>query len=189
MILSIGKRRSRRRGKLLETRFYYLRYRLGDMPVGSGQTRGISLNRRSQRAQRFSFRFSPVVYRLNHVSQICSGKNPPGHAVGHLHLIFSVKPQAFWNCGCMLRTLAKLAKVNRDFSSQFSAFSASSCSKFLKRNAYTVTDIKWSERRDSNLPRKTHNLRKLNLLRMMVKRAIHNHAHRFRAMTGATCRK
>jgi hypothetical protein len=37
----------------------------------------------------------------------------------------------------MFRTLAKLAKVNRDFSSQFSAFSAfsaSSCSKFLKRN-------------------------------------------------------
>jgi hypothetical protein len=34
----------------------------------------------------------------------------------------------------MFRTLAKLAKVNRDFSSQFSAFSASSCSKFLQRN-------------------------------------------------------
>jgi hypothetical protein len=41
----------------------------------------------------------------------------------------------------------------------------------------------------ANLPHTIHNLRNINLLRMMVKRTIHNHAHRFRAMIGATCRK
>ena len=42
MIFSIEKRRSRRRGKLLETRFYYLRYRLGDMPVDKWVSLGVT---------------------------------------------------------------------------------------------------------------------------------------------------
>ena len=42
MIFSIEKRRFRQGGKLLETRFYYLRYRLGDMPVDKWKSLGVT---------------------------------------------------------------------------------------------------------------------------------------------------
>jgi integrase len=42
MIFTIDKRRFRRDGKLLETRFYYLRYRIGDMPVDKWKSLGVT---------------------------------------------------------------------------------------------------------------------------------------------------
>ena len=42
MIFTIDKRRFRRDGKLLETRFYYLRYRMGDMPVDKWKSLGVT---------------------------------------------------------------------------------------------------------------------------------------------------
>src|SRR5208283_400397 len=42
MIFSIEKRRFRQGGKLHETRFYYLRYRLGDMPVDKWKSLGVT---------------------------------------------------------------------------------------------------------------------------------------------------
>src|SRR5271156_996249 len=42
MIFSIEKRRFRRGGKVEETRSYYLRYRLGDMPVDRWKSLGVT---------------------------------------------------------------------------------------------------------------------------------------------------
>ena len=42
MIFSIEKRRFRQGGKPFETRFYYLRYRLGDMPVDKWKSLGVT---------------------------------------------------------------------------------------------------------------------------------------------------
>ena len=42
MIFSVEKRRSRRGGKLHETRSYYLRYRIGDMPVDRWKSLGVT---------------------------------------------------------------------------------------------------------------------------------------------------
>ncbi len=42
MIFKIEKRRSRRGGKLQETRSYYLRYRIGDMPVDKWKSLGVT---------------------------------------------------------------------------------------------------------------------------------------------------
>ncbi len=42
MIFSIEKRRFRRGGKLHETRSYYLRYRIGDMPVERWKSLGVT---------------------------------------------------------------------------------------------------------------------------------------------------
>ncbi len=42
MIFSIEKRRFRRGGKLEETRSYYLRYRIGDMPVDKWKSLGVT---------------------------------------------------------------------------------------------------------------------------------------------------
>ena len=42
MIFTIEKRRFRRAGKLHETRSYYLRYRLGDMPVDKWKSLGVT---------------------------------------------------------------------------------------------------------------------------------------------------
>src|SRR5271157_3112254 len=42
MIFSIEKRRFRRGGKLRETRSYYLRYRIGDMPVDKWKSLGVT---------------------------------------------------------------------------------------------------------------------------------------------------
>jgi len=42
MIFKIEKRRFRRGGKLEETRSYYLRYRIGDMPVDKWKSLGVT---------------------------------------------------------------------------------------------------------------------------------------------------
>src|SRR5271169_19603 len=42
MIFSIEKRRFRRGGKVEETRSYYLRYRIGDMPVDKWKSLGVT---------------------------------------------------------------------------------------------------------------------------------------------------
>ena len=42
MIFTIEKRRFRRGGKLEETRSYYLRYRIGDMPVDKWKSLGVT---------------------------------------------------------------------------------------------------------------------------------------------------
>ena len=42
MIFSVEKRRFRKRGKVVETRSYYLRYRLGDMPVDRWKSLGVT---------------------------------------------------------------------------------------------------------------------------------------------------
>src|SRR5271154_1170041 len=42
MIFEIDKRRFRRGGKLQETRSYYLRYRIGDMPVDKWKSLGVT---------------------------------------------------------------------------------------------------------------------------------------------------
>ncbi len=41
MILSVQKRKFRRSGKLCQTRAYYLRYRIGDMPVDKWKSLGV----------------------------------------------------------------------------------------------------------------------------------------------------
>src|ERR1700730_4519299 len=42
MIFSVEKRRFRKEGKLHETRSYYLRYRIGDMPVDKWKSLGVT---------------------------------------------------------------------------------------------------------------------------------------------------
>jgi hypothetical protein len=42
MIFSIEKRRFRRDGKVEETRSYYLRYHIGDMPVDKWKSLGVT---------------------------------------------------------------------------------------------------------------------------------------------------
>ena len=54
MIFKVEKRRSRRNGKLHLTRCYYLRYRVGDMPVDRWKSLGATdLQVANKRAQEF----------------------------------------------------------------------------------------------------------------------------------------
>ena len=54
MIFSIEKRRFRRGGKVEETRSYYLRYRIGDMPVDKWKSLGVTdFQVATKNAQRF----------------------------------------------------------------------------------------------------------------------------------------
>ena len=54
MIFKVEKRRSRQNGKLRTTRCYYLRYRIGDMPVDRWKSLGATdLQVATKRAQEF----------------------------------------------------------------------------------------------------------------------------------------